>query len=45
MVYDQELLYAKAYGVPYRKINHPATTDTIYRIGSITKVFTTTLWR
>ena len=43
VVYDQQLLYAKAYGVADRKTNRPASPETIYRIGSVTKVFTTTL--
>jgi CubicO group peptidase (beta-lactamase class C family) len=43
VVHDQQLLYAKAYGVADRETGRPATPDTIYRIGSVTKVFTTTL--
>ena len=43
IVYDQKLLFAKAYGFADLQANRPATPETIYRIGSVTKVFTTTL--
>jgi CubicO group peptidase (beta-lactamase class C family) len=39
----QELVYARAFGVADRETSRPATLETIYRIGSVTKVFTTTL--
>ncbi len=42
VVHDQTLIYAKGFG--YRDVEEkiPATPDTIYRIGSITKLFTAT---
>jgi CubicO group peptidase (beta-lactamase class C family) len=43
VVRQQELVYAQSFGVADRKRRRPATPDTLYRIGSITKVFTTTL--
>ena len=43
IVHDQDLVYAKAYGIADRKTDRPAAPETIYRIGSATKVFTTTL--
>jgi D-alanyl-D-alanine-carboxypeptidase/D-alanyl-D-alanine-endopeptidase len=43
IVFDQKLVFARAYGVADRKTGRPATIDTIYRIGSVSKVFTTTL--
>jgi CubicO group peptidase (beta-lactamase class C family) len=43
IVRQQELVYAKSFGVADRKHGCPAMPDTLYRIGSITKVFTTTL--
>ncbi len=43
VVYDQALIFCRAYGVADRKATRPATTETLYRIGSISKVFTTTL--
>ena len=38
-----ELVYAKSFGLADRRSGRAATPDTSYRIGSITKVFTTTL--
>lgn len=43
IVHGDKLVYAKSWGVADRKTNQPATPETLYRIGSITKVFTTTL--
>jgi D-alanyl-D-alanine-carboxypeptidase/D-alanyl-D-alanine-endopeptidase len=43
IVQQQQLVYAKSFGVADRKHGLAATPDTLYRIGSITKVFTTTL--
>jgi CubicO group peptidase (beta-lactamase class C family) len=43
VVRGQELVYARAFGVADRETSRPATLETIYRIGSVTKVFTTTL--
>lgn len=43
IVSQQELIYAKAFGVMNRKTGKPATSNTLYQIGSITKVFTATL--
>lgn len=42
VIHDQTLVYAKGFG--YRDVEKkiPATPDTIYRIGSITKLFTAT---
>ena len=43
IVHDQEILFSQAFG--YANIDNqiPATTKTIYRVGSITKLFTTTM--
>lgn len=43
IVFDQNPVFAKAYGLADRKADRPAAPETIYRIGSITKLFTTTL--
>ena len=43
VVHDQNLVFSRAYGVANRESKREATPDTIYFIGSITKVFTTTL--
>jgi CubicO group peptidase (beta-lactamase class C family) len=43
IVRGQELVYARAFGVADRETSRPATLQMIYRIGSVTKVFTTTL--
>ncbi len=40
IVYDRELIWAKGYGFADLERKTPATTATIYRIGSISKVFT-----
>lgn len=40
IVKDQELIWSKGYGVSDLKKKHPATTETLYSICSITKLFT-----
>lgn len=40
VVHDQELLWAKGFGFADRETKRPATPDTIYGIGSISKLFT-----
>jgi D-alanyl-D-alanine carboxypeptidase len=42
MVYDQELVWARGFGSADVEREVPATPDTIYRIASITKLFTST---
>jgi len=42
IVYDQEIVWAKGYGYADLEEKTPATPSTVYRIGSITKVFTST---
>lgn len=42
IVYDQELIWAKGYGFSDQEQQIPATPATIYRIASITKLFTAT---
>jgi len=42
VVYDQEIVWAKGYGFSDLDKKIPATPSTIYRIGSITKLFTST---
>src|SRR5262249_5694080 len=43
IVRQQDLVYAKSFGLADRRNFQAATVHTLYRIGSITKVFTTTL--
>lgn len=43
IVRGDELVYAKALGIADRSAKREATPETLYRIGSISKVFTTTL--
>ncbi len=43
VVFGEELVYAKAFGVTNRQTKEPATPDTLYQIGSVTKTFTATL--
>jgi CubicO group peptidase (beta-lactamase class C family) len=43
IVRRHELIYAKSVGLAERSHSRPATPDTLYRIGSATKVFTATL--
>lgn len=40
VVIDDELAYARGFGVADLQTRTPATPDTVYRIGSITKTFT-----
>jgi len=40
VVHDQELLWARGYGYADREKKRPATAETIYGIGSISKLFT-----
>ena len=40
LIDDQEVIYANAYGLADIDENKPASLDTVYKIGSITKVFT-----
>ena len=40
IVYDQQLIFYKSYGVTNLKTLQKPTKDTIYRIGSVSKVFT-----
>ncbi|MCK4577735.1 MAG: beta-lactamase family protein [Candidatus Marinimicrobia bacterium] len=42
IVYDQELIWAKGYGFADVEKRTPATPQTLYRIASITKTFTST---
>ena len=42
VVHDQETVWARGFGWSDRASQTPATSDTRYRIGSITKVFTAT---
>jgi CubicO group peptidase (beta-lactamase class C family) len=40
IVYDQEILWAKGFGYANLEERIPATIGTLYRIGSVTKIFT-----
>jgi len=42
IVYDQELIWSKGYGVSDLESQTPVTPKTLFRIGSVTKVFTAT---
>ncbi len=42
VVYDQEIVWAKGYGYSDVEGKIPATPSTVYRMGSVTKVFTST---
>lgn len=42
VVYDQQLVWAKGFGYADRERKLPATPTTLYRIASITKLFTST---
>ncbi|HMN31270.1 MAG TPA: serine hydrolase domain-containing protein, partial [Caldilineaceae bacterium] len=42
VVYDQELVWAKGFGYANLERHEPATPQTLYRIASITKLFTST---
>lgn len=43
LVYDQELIWAKGYGYTNLEKKTPATPSTMYRIASLTKLFTATV--
>lgn len=42
IVYDQSLIWAKGFGYADLQAKTPASVDTVYRIASITKLFTST---
>ena len=42
VVYDQEIVWAEGYGYSDLETKTPATPATVYRIGSVTKLFTST---
>jgi len=42
IVYDQEIVWAKGYGYADLESKTPATPSTVYRLGSISKLFTAT---
>ena len=42
IVFDQEIVWAKGYGYSDVEQKIPATPSTVYRIGSVTKLFTST---
>lgn len=42
VVYDQEIVWAEGYGYNDLETQTPATPSTVYRIGSISKLFTST---
>src|SRR5262245_30737013 len=42
IVHDQELVWAKGYGFADLESRRPATPATLYRLGSVTKLFTAT---
>src|SRR5688500_2396727 len=42
IVHDQTVLWARGFGFADAERKRPATPDTLYRIGSITKLFTAT---
>ncbi len=42
VVYDQEIVWSAGYGYSELETKAPATPSTVYRIGSITKLFTST---
>src|SRR6476619_181417 len=42
IVYDQELIWSKGYGFADREKRIPATPATLYRIASVSKLFTST---
>ena len=43
VVHDQQVIYAAGFGCADVATGAPATADTIYRIGSVTKLFTDTM--
>lgn len=40
IVFDNELVYARGFGLADAETKIPATPETLFRIGSITKLFT-----
>lgn len=42
IVHDQDLIWARGFGLADREAHRPAAADTLYRIASITKLFTAT---
>jgi CubicO group peptidase (beta-lactamase class C family) len=40
LIDDQEVVYKQAYGLANLETKKPATLDTVYKLGSITKLFT-----
>ena len=42
IVYDQELVWSKGYGVENLESQEPVTPATLFRLGSVTKLFTAT---
>lgn len=40
LVDDQKIVWAEGFGVADRKTKNPATANTVYRIGSVSKLFT-----
>lgn len=43
IVRENKLVYARAFGVTDRRSGHKATSNTLYRVGSVGKVFTASL--
>jgi len=43
VVYDQTLIWSRGFGSSNVETQEPATPDTLYRVGSITKLFTDTM--
>jgi CubicO group peptidase (beta-lactamase class C family) len=43
VVYDQTLIWSRGFGTANVQTGAPATTETLYRVGSITKLFTDTM--
>ena len=40
IIYDQQIVWAEGFGMADPKSKTPATADTVYRIGSVSKLFT-----
>ena len=40
LIDDQDVIYKQAYGLANLETKRPATLDTVYKLGSITKLFT-----
>jgi hypothetical protein len=43
IVFENDLIYSQSFGVSDRGTKRPATAETLYQIGSVSKVFTATL--